>query len=275
MIDYRPFRNTDPPALCEIWRSHAPLRAFFQPLTPPILETTVLSRPFFDREGLIVAVEDGEPIGFVHAGFGRDQDGSFLDTSIGATCMLLVSNPQQRPQVGRELLARSEQYLQHRGAVDGSIGGGSQLMAPFYLGLYGGTHVPGILATDSAQLELFTAAGYRETGRRSIMQRQIAGFRPVVDRHQIQLKRNSLVESFPDPCSTCWWEACTSGLNDRYCFSAKNRLGDECKATAVFWDIEPLASSWGCTRVGSANSTCRCRRIVKPWRCSCWVNHCD
>ena len=84
MIDYRPFRNTDPPALCEIWRSHAPLRAFFQPLTPPMLETTVLSRPFFDREGLIVAVEDGEPIGFVHAGFGRDQEGNSLDTSIGA-----------------------------------------------------------------------------------------------------------------------------------------------------------------------------------------------
>ena len=27
MIEYRPFRNTDPPALCEIWRNQPPLRA--------------------------------------------------------------------------------------------------------------------------------------------------------------------------------------------------------------------------------------------------------
>ncbi len=244
MIDYRPFRNTDPPAICEIWRNHAPLRALFQPLTPPVLELTVLSKPFFDRDGFIVATEDHHPIGFVHAGFSCCHDGSQLDRSIGGTCMLMLAQPQLRREVARELLQCSEAYLQRHG-VRQLFGGGSQKMAPFYLGLYGGTTVPGVLCSDSTTVELFREAGYGESVRRLIMQRQLAGFRPLVDRQQIQLKRSLQVQSQPDPPSANWWEACTEGLTDRYFFTATPRLGGIVAASAVFWDVEPLSSSWG------------------------------
>ncbi len=244
MIDYRPFRNNDPPALCEIWRNHAPMRAFFRPLTPPILEATVLSKAFFDREGLIVAVEDGRPIGFAHAGFASSPDGSELDTSIGTTCMLLVSHPHQRHQVARELLSRSEQFLRQRGAQR-IFGGGTQTIAPFYYGLYGGANVSGVLATDQDTIDLFAEAGYVESGRKLILQRQLAGFRPLVDRQQIQLKRSLLVESLPDAPSATWWEACNVGFSDRFCFTVRPRTGESLNALATFWDVEPLASSWG------------------------------
>lgn len=74
MIHFRSFRNTDPPALCEIWRSQPPRRGLVSSLSPMLLDRYVLSKPYFDREGLIVAEDDDRPIGFAHAGFGPEID---------------------------------------------------------------------------------------------------------------------------------------------------------------------------------------------------------
>ena len=79
MIHYRPFSNTDPPLLAELWRSCAN-RPLVQPLTAAMLEELVLNKPYFDREGLWLAVEDDKPQGFVHAGFGPSEDESTLST---------------------------------------------------------------------------------------------------------------------------------------------------------------------------------------------------
>lgn len=244
MIDYRPFRNTDPPALCEIWRHSDLLRGCFEPLTPSILEATVFCKPFFDPCGLIVAVEDGSPIGFAHAGFAPTADGSGLDTSIGATCMLKVAGHERRQDVVSELLAHCEQYLRSHGAKR-LYGGSFGLIAPFYLGLYGGAAASGVLATDALQLGAFWRAGYVESGRRSILQRQLVGFRPAVDRDQMKLKRTTQIDYLPDPPSATWWEACTLGVTDRYSFTARSRQGQAEIGSAVYWDMEPLASCWG------------------------------
>jgi ribosomal protein S18 acetylase RimI-like enzyme len=244
MIDYRPFRNTDPPALCEIWRNHPPVRALFQPLTPPVFENTVLSKPFFDREGLIVATDHRHPVGFVHAGFGPDPSGSALDRSVGATCMLMVSHHEQRMRFAEGLLERSEAYMRERGATT-IFGGGAPCVAPFYAGLYGGCSVPGILENDHLMIDLYRGTGYVETARRVILQRPVVGFRPVMDRQQIQYRRSYVVEPTADSPPCTWWEACTEGLTERYAYVARPRTGGEIVATAVFWDMEPLASSWG------------------------------
>ena len=78
MIHFRPFRNTDPPALVDIWRSQPPLRRRAQGIDVTAMERFVFSKPYFEREGLIVAEEAGRPVGFVHAGFGPVEDGSTL-----------------------------------------------------------------------------------------------------------------------------------------------------------------------------------------------------
>ncbi|MFO7905898.1 MAG: hypothetical protein ACQESR_30735 [Planctomycetota bacterium] len=242
MIEYRSFRNTDPPALCEIWRHQTRPRAYYQRITPAVLERVVLSRPLFDRHGLIVADEDGKPIGFAHAGFARSQDGSGQDSSIGATSMLMVSG-SRREAVLRALLDRSEQYLVNHG-VQQLHAGGSLDVAPFYIGLHDGAAAPGVLASDRDMLDTFLEAGYVETGRTSVLKRSLAGFRPVVDRQQIRLKRTMRLECVPDPPVANWWEACTVGLANRFAFTATRREDDTKVATATFWDMEPLASSW-------------------------------
>ena len=45
-----------------------------RPLTVHEFDACVVGGPLFDRRGLIVAVRDGNPVGYVHAGFGPEAD---------------------------------------------------------------------------------------------------------------------------------------------------------------------------------------------------------
>lgn len=244
MIQHRPFRNCDPPAIARIWCSQPNVRGVFAPMTPAVLETVVLSKPYFDRNGLIVAVEDDQPVGFVHAGFQSNAAGSALDTSVGATCMLMVASRPDRERIAADLLAASERYLQHRGAAVW-YGGGSESVAPFYLGLYGGAALPGILADDRALCELFRSAGYVEQCRRLVLQCSLVGFRPVMDRQQLQIRRTCVVEPTREPWPLTWWDACSAGVSDFFQFAVRARSSAVHLGRACFWNMEPLASSWG------------------------------
>ncbi len=242
MIDFRPFRNDDPPAICKIWRSHPPTRGIYGEITPTLLESVVLSRPFFDRDGLIIATENDRPLGFAHAGFAVNTDGSGLDLHRGTTCMLMVEGLSQRMDVAGQLVQQCEGYLRRRGAQQ-LYAGATPLLAPFYVGLYGGAVAPGLLASDATVLDVFQRAGYVPSAQRRILQRSLAGFRPPIDRQQVFLKRTMRVEQQPDPPSNTWWEACTEGVNDRFCFAALPCAGGSAIGSVRYWDMEPL-SQW-------------------------------
>lgn len=248
-IRYRPFLNSDPPALAEIWHSHPPTRGLIQSTTPAVLERLVFSKPYFDRQGFIVAEEDGQAIGFVHAGFGCCDDGSALSTQCGATCMLMVAPHVDRAEIAVELLAQSENYLQRGGATT-LYGGSTYPVDPFYQGLYGGSELSGVLASDAPWVQLFLDAGYREAERYSILQRKLTGFRPPVNRQQMQLRRRYNIESQQDPPEPDWWRACTYGQTDRTQFTLCPRDGTTASGSVTFWDMEPLASSWGIHAAG-------------------------
>jgi hypothetical protein len=47
-----------------------------------------------------------------------------------------------------------------------------------------------------------------------------------------------------------WWEACMFGQIDRTHFVASPRALDETWGRADFWDVEPMASSWGVHAMG-------------------------
>jgi ribosomal protein S18 acetylase RimI-like enzyme len=250
LIRYRSFRNTDPPHLAEIWRAQPPLRGLMQPMSSAVLDRFVLSKPYFDRHGLIVAVDGDRPVGFVHAGFGPSADESDLSTERGVTCMLQVL-PQhaEREAIARELLTQSEDYLLRHGARQ-LYGGCIEPVNPFYLGLYGGSELPGVLASHQFLCQLFTSAGYRQVQRTSIMHRQTTGFRPIVDRQQMLVRKSYRVETTPDPPVATWWEACTIGQTERLRFQLVPKEGGPFASVATFWDIEPLASSWGVRAMG-------------------------
>ena len=248
MIRFRPFRNSDPPALCEIWRNQAPTRGLMQPMSPSLLEELVLCKPHFDRHGLIVAVNNHGPIGFVHAGFGPTRDQATLDRTIGVTCLLMVG-PEGDEEVAAGLLAQSESYLEKLEARD-IYGGWIGRQAPFYQGLYGGSLSPGVLRSDKRQIELYQSAGYDESERCLVLQRELSSFRPAIDREIMQLRRQFTLSRVPESLLSNWWDACTVGQLDVIRFDLLPGGQEAPAASASFWDIEPLASSWAVHAMG-------------------------
>ena len=111
--------------------------------------------------------------------------------------------------------------------------------------------MPGVLDSNPKAQHLFRSQGYQEIDRTVVMQRSLAGFRPVVDRQQMQIRRaDRMLEMSEDPPPRNWWDACTYGGFERIRFRLLARPGGELLAEATFWNIEPLASSWGVHAIG-------------------------
>ncbi|TWT98022.1 putative acetyltransferase [Botrimarina colliarenosi] len=249
MFEIRPFRNSDPPALAEIWQSQPPQRGLAQPVNSAVLELCVYSKQMFDPSGLLVATRDGRPIGFVHAGFGPDDRGEGPDTMLGTTHLLMLQKGEEDDALADELIVRSEEYQRSRGATVHYAGGIRPLDA-FYLGLYGGSELPGVLESDQRQLTHFLRNHYRETSRVVVLQRDLVRFRFGGPRETRQIKRDTSVEQTFMPPPRHWWEACVTCGQDRMRFALRDRSTGAEIAHVVFWDIEPLATSWGIPTVG-------------------------
>ena len=220
-----------------------------QPMSVALLDQLVLSKPYFDNEGLILALDDETIVGLVHAGFGPTEDQSRLSRELGVTCMLLVRPDHRRLGIGTELLARSEQYLRARGAKV-LYGGGIRPHNPFYLGLYGGSELPGVLASDAAAQQRYRGSGYQEVDRTRLFHRDLAGFRPPVDRQQMQIRRTMIVEATIDPPASTWWEACTLGMFDRTRFDLLPRDGGRAMASMTVWSMDPISTNSGVRTTG-------------------------
>ncbi len=175
MYHFRPFRNTDPPRLAEIWRDQPSQRGIAQPVTAGILEQFVFSKPYFDPAGLIVVLDDDMPVGFAHAGFGPNEHNNAISTEIGTTYQLMLRTKYRNDSLAGELLSRCENYLRDCGAKVIYTGGIRPLNA-FYLGLYGGSELPGILVGDQVFTNACRQSGYREIDRVIVMLLELSFF---------------------------------------------------------------------------------------------------
>lgn len=242
MVLYRTFRNTDPPEVVRIWRTHAGRRGVLQPISADVFEQFVFGKLYFDYEGLVLAFDDGRPLGFAHAGFGAKADQSDLDREQGVTCLVMLDRPNERAEVADELLRRCEQYLVHRGAKV-LYGGGLRPLNPFYSGLYGGSELPGVLQSDTLALELFRRNQYAEVDEVTIFRRDLASFQAPVDRQQLQLRRQMSVQGTVDWPTQTWWQACTIGDFDLMRFELMPRGGGQVLAHALFRSMDPSAAA--------------------------------
>ena len=243
MISYRTFRNSDPPHLARIWKAAAEVDGALRALDVNLLDELVFSKSYFDPHGLFIAVDDGRPVGFAHAGFGPAEDLSHLDERCGVVSMLVIEERIDKAVLGVQLLQRCEAYLrEHKAERMYAIGYG--MISPFYLGLYGGSELPGVLATDDERLTFFQKHGYAEVDRVSVMLCDLTGFRPKVGRVELQMRRSMSVEVVEDAAPANWWEACRRGSFEKIQFQMRPRAGGNSVATATFWNIEPLTGSW-------------------------------
>jgi ribosomal protein S18 acetylase RimI-like enzyme len=245
----RPFRNTDPPRLVRLWHRQPPRRALAARVDVNILEAIVFSKPYFDRNGLLIAEENGDIQGFAHGGFGADSTGSNICTELGVTCLLIVDPDVDRQIVGSQLLRDSEAYLRARGAKV-LYGGGIRPLDPFYLGLYGGSELPGILASDQDQLRLFQQASYRTVDQCLVLHAELSTFRPPMDRRQLMLKRSHQVAVTHPPPPATWWEACTAPCQEPTRFEIFRSADGTSVGRVSYWWMDPVARGWGSVTAG-------------------------
>ena len=254
MIEYRSFRNSDPPHIAAIWNSQPPLRGRIPQVRPNFLAEHVFGKTYFERDGLILAIVDGEAIGFAHAGFGPATDRSSLQHSNGVvSCLMTVDHPQAS-DAASGLLEHSERYLTSRGARR-ITAYGYQERCPFYLGLYGGAQLPGILNDQETTITTFLSAGYQQRDRTIVLQRALERGAIPIDRSQHLLKRTYDIDAAINPPDPDWWAASTLGPFSRMQFDLLARADDTVCGQLLVWDMHPLAKSWNVTSAGLVDMT--------------------
>ena len=241
-IHFRSFRNSDPPALVAVWQSRAGQPGLNPAVGTEIIEQFVLAKLCFDAEGLILAHNYDRVLGFAHASFGPNDMEDAVSTELGTTELLMVRSDCDETAVAAGLLKQSENYLKRRGAKV-IYGGGIRPLNSFYLGLYGGSESPGVLESDRVAQQAFLSHGYREIDRTLLFRRNLATFEAVVDRRQMQVRRQMLVEVVFDPPLRTWWEACTLGLFDLVRFALVSRSGGAPVATATFRRLDLIPAT--------------------------------
>lgn len=249
MIHYRSFRNTDPPALVEVWNDALTGRGAVHLHNSSPLERYTFSKLFFNPQGLIVAEDDGRCVGFVHAGFGANADGTDLDRRIGVTCMLAVHSGRRGQGIGGELLRRAELYLREQGA-ERLFAGPVAPWNPFYFGLYGGSDLPGFLATDAASGPFFTKRGYEISRTIRVLQRRVnlavKGFDARFMGHR---QRYELMEDFNSRLGTWWQYSLFNGVEPRV-FILVDRANGQRVGQAVTWEMEGFSYRWEVPAIG-------------------------
>jgi GNAT superfamily N-acetyltransferase len=236
-FNIRSFRNADPPKLVAVWQSRRDQPGLCAAVTAETFDQFVLGKPYFDPAGLLLAESDGRVLGFAHAAFGANDAEDAISTELGTTCMIIVRPDCDEAHVAAGLLQRAEDYLHERGAKV-IYGGGIRPLNGFYLGLYGGSELPGVLENDAVAQKAFLSAGYREIDRTLLFRRDLHNFEALVDRRQMQVRRQMVVEVVADPPARSWWDACTVGAFELIKFALVPRTGGAAAATAMFRRME-------------------------------------
>ena len=201
--DVPQFRNTDPRRWPRLWQKPRRAAGLFQPVSCDLLEKLVFAKLYFDYGGLLLACDDGQPVGFAHAGFGPNAEQNWIATETGVICMLMVrpgcAEAGSSP-VGYWIAARS---------TCGAGGPGSCMAAAYrrsarsisaYMGAAScracstRTRRPGNTSRPTA---------IRRAERTALLRRELSGFEPLISRQQMRR------------CDGRWWSRVTVDVSTR------------------------------------------------------------
>ncbi len=240
----------------EVWNDAFTQRGAIRMQTSSPLERHAFAKLYFDPAGLIIAEEGGVCVGFAHAGFGSDSKGKGLLPEAGVTCLLGVRATHRRRGIGTELLRRSESYLRERGAHT-LYAGAMHPVNPFYLGAYGGSELPGILASDGLAAPFLTRNGYRAVRKVLVLQRRLTQTIKSVDPRFVALRSRYELREDPRSRLGSWWSECVFGLVEPLEFYLADKTTNERVARALVWEMEGFSYRWSQPSVGLTDLSVR------------------
>lgn len=220
-----------------------------QGITIRVLEDSVFSQPWFEAGGLWLGFREDRLLGMLHAGFSATARGDDLDRRSGVISQIRMAAPENDAEVAAELVRHGLDWLAGEGALE-CHAGSCFPWSPFYLGIYGGSRVPGVLSDDRQMIQPLLAAGFEATAEVGVFHRTLAGYRPLVDRKLSILRRQFDFSIDIDPKPMNWWEACSLRNAARVRFVLTEKSTREPSAWVTFWDMQPISSTWGARAVG-------------------------
>ncbi|WP_152051669.1 GNAT family N-acetyltransferase [Tautonia marina] len=251
MTTFRTARNDDIPALVRLWNEGTPSYGVARPLKPRELTEACYNHLGFSLQDLIVAEENGRPIGFVHSGFGPVEAAGAshrLDRSMGTIAMLAIG-PEADEGVGPLLIEQSVARLRAEGAQV-IYAGGQYPLNPFYWGIYGGSEFAGILREHDAFHRAARASGFNEVARSILLERDLSGSaEPGFDPKSVLLRRRFQLTVEEDAAFASWWDALALGATYAIRFQLEDSAG-RAVATATTWDMAGFERLDGRLRAG-------------------------
>lgn len=256
MVQYRSFRNDDPPHLVDIWNLSLNGRGAVRLRHSSPFDNYVLAKPYFERTGLIVAEDNGNRLGFAHVGFRANANESGLSKEEGVLCALCVRPTQQRQGIGSDLLRAGEEEVRRQGART-IFAGPHRPRDPFYFGLYGGCNLPGFLASDAVARPFFEKQGYQQCESRLVLQRPLGAPINVVDGRFPDLRRRFEISTGGRGVLGSWWQEAVVGPIDLVEFRLQEKITGQIYAQALVWDMEGFSWRWQQPTVGIYDITVR------------------
>jgi ribosomal protein S18 acetylase RimI-like enzyme len=256
VIQYRHFRNDDPPGLAAVWNEALSGRGEVRLRHSSPLENYVFSKPYFDPAGLIVAVDDKVQIGFAHAGFGPNERETALSKANGVICAIAVRPSYRRHGVASKLLEQCENYLATNGARQ-LFAGPMPPFHPFYFGLYGGSDLPGFLTSDEGAEPFLQRHGYRVHGTTLVFQRSLGDPLTVADGRFGALRRRLELRMAPKSGAGSWFRECVQGPVEMVEFLLVDKTNGDIVARAPVWEMDGFSWRWNQPTVGILSTEVR------------------
>lgn len=249
MIEFRSFHNLDPPQLVKLWHEAELGRGAAGGFSTDAFETLNFSQPYFDRKGLIVACDGSRIVGFVHAGFGPNDDESALSYEAGVICALIVHPQYRRQGIGRGLLARAEDYLNSAGTKS-IVAGPAPPLDPFYVGLYGGSQPAGFLDSDPCARLFLGALGYERGTEWRIYQRDMNTQQEPMNFRLATLRRKTQLAISDRPGGETWWWLTRMGRIESLLFLLVPKGNGTPIASVTVVGLDLYLQKWGERAVG-------------------------
>lgn len=212
----------------------------------------VFAQTYFDPAGLIVACDGAEVVGYVHAGFGANEDRSWISTTQGVICAVMVRPSHRGRGIGRELVRRAEQYLLSRGTTRIQAGPADP-RDPFYCGIYGGTQSAGFLASDPAAAAFFVSLGYQPGQEYLVFQRSLGvGSADPVGVRLVNVRRSTRLTALPQDPKSWWWQT-RIGRLDAMHLALTPRQGGGALARVSVVGLDRYSTRWQTRGIGLLN----------------------
>lgn len=199
----------------------------------------MLGKPFFHCSGLVLATnQDCIPMGFIHFGFARNQDGSDTSESEAMVHKICIAPHEQEDAIAKALIEHALRSMHEENATSCTALGTTELNA-FYLGVGEGDNLMGVIAKDTRTQRWLSQAGFSPTRPTECWELDLSSFRPPMDRTQIGIRRTCTVGRLLDEDTHEWWLSSVLGHCEQIRFNLVLRTPPKVEGEVMFWFPDP------------------------------------